>query len=493
MSLFKQNLIFGTFYIGIAKYAGIVCQLFISAILARLLTPNDFGVIAIATVLMAFFNILSDIGIGVAVIQRKDLTEDDLNHLYSTNVYIGAIFSILFFLSSGIISSFYDNEQLYHVCQLLSLLILLTCAITVPMNMLYREKQFKYIAITNLSVQLISGIIAIFAALVGWGVYALVSSQILSAFFLLLIYSMKYKRRFHFKIDLSPLKRIFSYSVYNFLGMIFCYFTLNIDKLIVGKYTGTTALGYYEKSYRLVFMPIQNITFVITPVLHPLFSDFQNDYKEICHKFMKLVSVLAYIAFPLSVYCFFISKELILIFFGDQWYEAIPPFKIMSLAISWLMIDTMVGSIMNAANKTKRGFYTMVVMSSIMILSVFVAILIWNSIIAVAWAFLFAKTVGTLINYYSLMTALEQSFTVFIRKIIKPFLLSILLFGLMWGMEEMILIDNIVISLLSKSFIVFVASSVFIQLFSGFNVWRYLYLKIISVASNLRNKHNDDE
>ena len=137
MSSFKKDLISGTFYIGISKYAGIVSQMAISAILARLLTPDDFGVLAIATVLIAFFNVLSDIGIGVAVIQRKDLTDEDLNHLYSINVYIGFILSAVFFLSSGAISRFYDNEQLYYVCQLLSLLILFTCARTVPMNILY--------------------------------------------------------------------------------------------------------------------------------------------------------------------------------------------------------------------------------------------------------------------------------------------------------------------------------------------------------------------
>lgn len=486
MSTFKKELISGTFYIGIAKYAGIVSQIVISAILARLLTPNDYGVIAIATVVMALFNILSDIGIGVAVIQRKDLSEEDLNHLFSINIYIGIILSVLFFLSSGFISNYYNNKQLYHVCQLLSLLILLTCVMTVPMNMLYREKQFKYIAVTNLTVQLISGIAAIFAALAGWGVYALVLPQIMSASFLVFMYSMKYKRRFHFKVDLSPLKRIFSYSVYNFLGTIFCYFTLNIDKLIVGKYTGTAALGYYEKSYRLVFMPIQNITFVITPVLHPLFSDFQNDYEELCRKFMKIVSVVAYIAFPLSVFCFFISKELILLFFGDQWYDAIPPFKIMSLAISWLMIDTMVGSIMNAANKTKRGFYTMVVMTSIMILSVIVAIKVWNSIIAVAWAFLFAKTVGTLINYYSLMVAIEHPFSVFLKQVLKPLMVGIIMFATMWIFCKVVEIDNIVASLIYKTVVAFIISAILEKLFSGFNMIKFAFRKVCDIKSRFK-------
>ena len=478
MSSFKKDLVSGTFYIGVAKYAGIVSQLVITAILARLLTPSDFGVIAIVTVLISFFNILSDIGIGVAVIQRKDLSEEDLDHLYSINIYIGVALSALFFFSSGIISSYYDNEQLYHVCQLLSILILLTCACTIPMNMLYREKQFKYIALTNFSVQVVCGVAAVWTALIGWGVYALVLSQIMSSTLLLIIYSVKYKRSFYLKIDLAPLKKIFSYSVYNFMGTIFCYFTLNLDKLLVGKYMGTMALGYYEKSYRLVFMPIQNITFVITPVLHPLFSDYQNDYKELCRKFLKIVTVVAYIAFPLSVLCFFISKELILIFFGSQWYDAIVPFKIMSLSISWLMIDTMVGSIMNASNKTKRGFYTMVVMSSVMIISVIAAIMLWNTIIAVAWAFLIAKTLGTLINYYSLMVALNQPYTMFFRSIMKPLLIGLFLFGLMVFFNFYIKVDHIVLTAIVKTVFAFAITTILVKMISGFNLLKYVYKRV---------------
>jgi PST family polysaccharide transporter len=486
MSTFKKDLVSGTFYIGIAKYAGIICGLVISAILARLLTPSDFGVVAIASVLMAFFNILSDIGIGVAVIQRKDLSDGDLNHLYSINVYIGFILSLIFFLSSGFISKYYDNEQLLGVCQLLSILIFITCANTVPMNMLYREKQFKYIAFTSLIVQLVSGLVAVIAALSGWGVYALVFSQILSAASLLVLYSLKYRRKFYFKVELAPLKKIFSYSVYNFMGTIFCYFTLNIDKLIVGKSIGATALGYYEKSYRLVFMPIQNITFVITPVLHPLFSEFQNDYEELGRKFMKIVSVVAYISFPLSVYCFFISKELILVFFGDQWYDAIPPFRIMSLAISWLMIDTMVGSIMNAANKTKRGFYTMVLMTSIMILSVIAAIQVWNSIIAVAWGFLLAKTIGTLINYYSLMVAIEHPYSVFLKQILKPLAVGVIMFIFMWILCVVVEIDNVVVSLIYKTFVAFIISAILVKAFSGFNMVKYAYEKVCGLKSKFK-------
>lgn len=483
MSSFRKDFLSGTFYIGIAKYAGILCQLIITAILSRLLTPDDYGVIAIAMVFIALFNTLSDIGIGVAVIQRKDFTDLDLDHLYSLNIYIGIVLSLILFLSSGFISSFYNNAQLLYVCELLSILVLFTCARTVPMNLLYREKKFKYIAFTNLIVHVLCGFAAILAALSGWGVYSLVLSQVLSAILLFFIYSFKYRRHFFFRVDVSPLRRVFSYSAYNFAGTIFIYLTQNIDKLLVGKFIGTKPLGYYEKSYNLVFMPISNITFIITPVLHPLFSEFQNDLKELERKFLRIIEYLSYISFPLAIIFFYTSKELILIFYGDQWYPAIPPFQIMSIAISFMILDTTVGSIYNAANETKRGFFTMLIMSCTMIASISIAIYFWNSIIAVAYAFLFARVVTTLINFYSLTHGLDGKFTDFLSCISRPAVVGILLFVVLYLITTFMQVDNIFISLIIKVTTGLAASLLLIQLISGHNLVTIAKEKIGSLHS----------
>lgn len=480
MASFRKEFLSGTFYIAVAKYAGLVSQLLITAVLARLLTPADYGTVAIASVFVAFFNILSDIGIGVAVIQRKDLTREDLDHLFSINIYIGVILALLFFVSSGYISSYYGNSQLKPVCQLMCLLVLLSSARAVPVNLLYREKQFKYVAFTSLFVQFSTGIASVCAAFAGWGVYALVMSQVVSSFLLFVIFTLKYKRHFYLHIDLSPLKRIFSYSIYNFTGTLFCYFTLNIDKLLVGKFTGTDALGYYEKSYRLVFLPISHITFAVTPVLHPLLSECQDDYNSLVKKYLKLLEAFALISFPLSAICYFVSDELVLVFFGNQWYAAIPPFRIMSLAISFLLLDTTVGSVFNAANETKRGFYTMVVISLLMIGSVSMAIFYWNTIIAVAYAFLTAKIFGTLINFYSLMRGLKSSFSRFLIVLWRPMIIATCVFLLMLVLTQMLHIDNALTALVVKGLFGVVVSMISVHLFSGYNLVQLSRMAVVS-------------
>ena len=471
MNSFRKDFVSGTFYIGIAKYAGIVSQIVITAILARLLTPEDYGVIAIATVFIAFFNILSDLGIGIAVIQRKDLEENDLDHLFSINVYVGFFLGLLFFIMSGTISSFYDDPpQLKYVCQALSILILFSCARTVPTNLLYRERKFRYIAFSNLSVQIICGIAAIFAAYSGWGVYALVLSQVGSAILLFIVYTYNYHRKFHFRVNFEPLKRIFSYSVYELIGSIFVYFTQNIDKLLIGKYTGPAALGYYEKSYRLAYMPIQNITFVVTPVLHPLFSEFQNDYKQLANKYLKIINAFSYLSFPISVFFFFTAKELIQVFFGDQWGEAVPVFQITSFAVAFMMLNTTVGSIYNAAYLTKRGFYMSVFFSLFMIFSISIAIWLYNTIIAVAIAFTIARIVITFISFYALLQGLGQSYSIFLKAIAKPMLLGVVDFFILGVFVCLISFEGVLVSLIVKAIVWVIISIILAQLFSGYNI-----------------------
>lgn len=480
MSRLKKEFLSGTFYIGIAKYAGLVCQIGITAVLARLLTPEDYGVITIAMVFIAFFNVLSDVGVGVAVIQRKDLSEKDLDSLYSLCIYIGLFLATILFISSGTIGDFYDNTQLKSVCKLLCLLVLFTCARIVPMNLLYREKRFKYIAFTNLAVNVASGIAAILAALIGWGVYALVLSQISSALLLFLIYSYKFRCHFSFRFNLSPFKRIFSYSSYNFAGTVFIFFTQNIDKLLVGKFIGASPLGFYEKSFNLVFLPITNITFVITPVLHPLFSEFQNNLRVLSEKFFKIIRHLALISFPLSVLLYFISKELILLFYGDQWGPAIEPFKIMSLSVSLLILDTTVGSIYNAANQTKRGFFTMLIMSCVMISFISLAIWRWGTIIAVAYAFLYARILTTFINFFSLTQGLKGSFSDFLKCIVRPVGISGILIGILFSLESVCHSTTLMETLIIKCIVWLVSSLILVQISGGFNIINLIKQKLFS-------------
>jgi O-antigen/teichoic acid export membrane protein len=157
-------------------------------------------------------------------------------------------------------------------------------------------------------------------------------------------------------VILYVLRQIFSYSAYQFLFNIINYFSRNLDKLLIGKYMGMSPLGYYEKSYRLMMLPLQNITQVITPVMHPIFSDYQNDLERLASGYERIVRFLAFIGLPLSVLLYFTASEVTLIIFGDQWIPSIPIFQILTLSVGIQIILSSSGSIFQAAGDTKSLF-----------------------------------------------------------------------------------------------------------------------------------------
>lgn len=480
MNRINRELLSGSFYIGIAKYSNILFQLLVTAILARLLTPSDFGIVAIATVFIVFFNILSDIGIGPAVIQRKDLDTKELNHLFSFNVYLGFFLALLFFLLSWPISALYnDNEDIKKICQILSLLVLFTCFRTIPINILYRDKCFKFVAFITLFIQIIVGLISIFAAYNGWGFYSLIFPQVLSAFLQAIMFYSKCNLRF--VPGISPmfvvLKKIFSYSVYSFLSSIIYYFSRNMDKMLIGKFLGAEPLGYYEKSYRLMFMPIDNITFVITPVMHPLFSNFQNNLKEIADKYLRIVQLLAYVSFPLSVFLFFSSKELILILFGDQWLQSVPTFRILSLSVSVQMLTTTVGSIYNASNATKIGFFSSCISTLLMVSGFLITIFLWGTIESVAIGLLITQILFFFLNYMLLMKVLGCIYNRFVCLLLKPLYISLLLSFIYYIIDIFVSNLGLLLALLVKVFVFLFFLLVVFHFATGFSFRSYIVNK----------------
>ena len=318
MTSIKKDLLSGVFYTAIAKYMGILVSLVIAGILARLIAPEEFGIVAVVTVIITFFGIFSDFGIGPAIIQNKELLQDDLTHIFSFTIWSGVILTILFFLCSWPISFFYEQSNIVPITQLLSINLFFASANIVPNALLYKSKSFKFIALRSFWVQVIGGTIAIIAALCGAGLYALIINPIFSSILLFIISYRKYPLQLKITWGMTSMKKIFKFSAYQFMFNIINYFSRNLDKILIGKYMGMSSLGYYEKSYRLMMLPLQNITHVITPVIHPIFSDYQHDLDHLATSYEKIIRLLAFIGLPLSVFLWFSAQEITLIVFGEK-------------------------------------------------------------------------------------------------------------------------------------------------------------------------------
>lgn len=478
MTSIKKDISRGIFYTAIAKYSGIIVQLLVTAILARLLQPSDFGVVAIATVFITFFNILTDIGIGPAIIQQKDLTKDDLDHIYSLTVYMGLLCGGVFYILSWGIADYYSNIQLLYICQLLSIPIFVYSLNIVPNGLLLRDKKFRFMAMRTLLAQVFSGICAVIAAFYGWGIYALLVNPILSSIILFVMSYKCYPCRFHLIIQKNSILKIFSFSIYQFAFNFVNYFSRNLDKLLIGKFLGMNPLGYYEKSYRLMLLPLQNITFVITPAFQPVFSDLQNDKARIVYYYRKILYYLGWLAFPLTVLLFFLSEEAILLFFGNQWEAAVPVFRILSLSIFMQLLNSTAGAIYQSANATKQLFISGIWGAVFIVVGFTIPIFTIGTIEAVAYGYLIAQFANFVQTFYLLFKVLESSYKQLLQIWIPPFVFSIFLGCVLYWVSLFVLDLNLWITAIIKTSI------------WGIIVLSYLhYKKIIDIIQMVKSRN----
>jgi len=447
----KKELVSGVFYTAISKYAGIIISLIVSAILARLLSPNEFGVVAVATVIITFFAIFTDLGISPAIIQNKELTKKDLSNIFSFTIVGGILLSVLFFLSSWLIGKYYKSETLIIICQLLSINLLFSALNIVPNALLYKDKMFRYIAVRSLVVQFIGGVLSVIAALAHAGLYALIINPIFSSICIFIISYIKKPQHICFTPGLESIKKIRSFSSYQFLFNVINYLSRNLDKLLIGRYMGMGELGYYEKSYRLMMLPLQNITHVISPVMHPVFSEMQDDLSKLATSYERIIRILAYIGFPLSVLLYFTSTEITLILFGDQWIKSIPPFQILALSVGIQIIMSTSGSIFQAANDTKTLFVCGLFSATLTVSSLLIGIFAFNTLEAVSWSICIAFTINFIQCYWMMYrVTFKRSINIFIKKLISPLIISLLLAAFFYLFSLISLDLTMVISLIIK-------------------------------------------
>lgn len=484
MSL-KKELVSGAIYMAIAKYSGMAITILVSAILSRLLTPENYGVVALATVMLTFFNLFTDLGVGPAVIQNKTLTRLDMNSINTFNTYQGLILGAGFFIAAPYIADYYENPEVTLICQIMSFSILTGCINAVPNNILYREQRFKLITILTLISQVISAAISIAMAYNGYGPISLVLPQLLVS--IPMIFVMRHITKVHFvmKIDWNPLKRIFSFSLFQFLANIIAYLSRNVDSMLVGKYMGMKPLGYYNKSFNLMLMPLQYISAVLMPVMLPVFSKYQNDINYIQEKYTQILRFFAFVGVPLCAILFFCADELILLFFGDQWAQSVPCFKILAISVPFQIMGCSSGSVFQATGNTKAMFWNGFIGAFFTLGSFAVGIIIYGSIEALAIGYSFAMIVTTFICFFILYKyALKTSYITYLRNMIAPGLFAVVLSLVLW-LATFVEITIPFAALCFKTAVGLIFSVAYIQILGYYDVVSFIKKALDKIVSRL--------
>ncbi|MDN6311213.1 MAG: lipopolysaccharide biosynthesis protein, partial [Psychroflexus sp.] len=339
MEQFKQAL----FYTAIGKYSIVVVQLLVQAVLSRILTPAEYGIVAAVNIFLVFFQLLADFGIGPAVIQNKDLNKKELNDIFSFSLYIAFGLAIVFIFLGYPMSLFYGNDVFIPISMILAIAVFFYGILVVPQSILLREKNFKLVNLTTVLGSVVSGVISIILALLDFSYYAIIIGNTARAATLFVVFYMKTDIKIKLTFNWEPLKKIFAFSRNQFLFNFINYFSRNLDNLLIGRYFSSSALAYYDKAYQVSLYPNQVLTSLVTSVIHPILSDYEDEKERIKNVYLRISNLLATLGMPLSVFLFFTAKEVILFLFGGQWDGSVQAFQILALSIWVQMILSSTG------------------------------------------------------------------------------------------------------------------------------------------------------
>jgi PST family polysaccharide transporter len=440
-----SNLKNGIIVTFIAQYSNIFAQLIINSILARLLSPKDFGIIAVITVFISFFSMLGDMGIGPAIIQNKSLDEKEVSDIFKFSLVGAFIMAIGFYFFSYFIAFFYNNTIYITLGELLSISVFFSVCNIVPNAVLYKAQKFKQVGIINIVVNALVGISTITLAFNNFSYYALVLDSIFKSLFIFLLCLKICKIKMRKGYSFAAIKKIKNYSSFQFSFNFINYFTRNLDNILIGKFLGAATLGYYDKSYKLMLYPVQNLTNVITPVLHPVLSNYQNSKEIIYETYIKVVKVLALLGIFISIYCFFSAYEIIRIMYGPNWDKSIPVFKILSTSIVIQMVLSSIGSIFQATGYVNKLFSTGVI-SGIFTITAMIVGLISKNLSILALGLVIAFALNFIQCFYVLITyVFKKKFSSFLFE-----LKSIVIIGvpmiIVYMLISKIIISNVIIS-----------------------------------------------
>jgi PST family polysaccharide transporter len=344
------------------------------AIMARLISPTDFGVVAMAQSITGFILIFKDLGLSMATVQKDEITIQQVSNLFWINAIIGFLLTLAVIAVSPFVALFF-NETVVRNILLISSFGLLVGGLTIQHQALLR-RQMKYAQLATVDVvsKLLGSIISIIIALQIRNYWALVLMPlIISSLYLLgIIIVMPWKpKRYRKKAGIRSLidfgKNMTVYGIIN-------YFARNGDNIIIGKFIGANSLGYYSRAYSLMMLPIGQLIAPLTGVMIPTLSRLQTKPDEFRKYFKNLITLIAFLTLPLIATLGILGEEVVLIVLGNDWSESILLYKILCIAAFWQPILNSTGWILTSLGQTKRLLHWGIINSSLLILSFFIGV-----------------------------------------------------------------------------------------------------------------------
>lgn len=368
----SKKLIKQTAWYSLFSNSKTLLQFFSSIVLARLLTPEDFGLVAMVSVIIGFSSLFLDLGMATAYVQKKEVDESHRSGLFLQSSISGGVLALLVFSSKALIVNFYENAALEPIILWMAIDLSITALYATPTAMLRRESRFKTLGLISLWAFFLSFVVTVFFALLDCGAMSIVYGVVFKDVFMLLAVSFSARWCPSFRWDRAVFVDMLKVGGWLSLTRILGFIGRQIDTLLVGRYFGAAMLGVYNRAYAFMLLPLQKVGSVVSETTLPTLRDYQEENEKLYVRIEKiLVSQLIFLI-PLSMFFWAERYFIINLVYGEKWND-VAVFLTYLLPVALLDISrSSLLQIFVIKGKTKTQFYlsflsTVVVVSSIVI------------------------------------------------------------------------------------------------------------------------------
>lgn len=403
MDNIKKSFFRGVFWTTIETLINRSFGFIIQLVLARLLFPEDYGLVGMAAVFINFLMVFNDLGMNAALVQRK---KEKLNSLhYDTAFWTGVVWSVflyllIVFIITPITATFYSEEKIKMIMPILSLSILVSPINLVHRAQLIKSMDFKKLAIINNVSSIFAGTLALILAYLGVGVWALVFYSVVGGILGIPMFFNATKWLPKLRWGKQEFKDIFGFGVYTTGTSLANSIITNIDYLLVGKLVGTAALGIYTFAYVLTNILRNQIVAIINKVIYPVYASMQDDKKQMLVVFTKVVSINNLIVYPIILGLYLFAEDVLPIFFGNKWSEAVPIVEILCFAVFLQMLNNSHTALLRAAGEVKLELYLQIIKCVLFYVPFISLGTYFFKLKGAAYGFTLAILCGVLLSFY---------------------------------------------------------------------------------------------
>ena len=360
-------------------------QFAVTVIMARLLTPKDYGLVGMSASVIGFIQIFNTMGFRSALIQKQEVTDDHFSTAFWSTLGVSLGLYLIVLPASPLVAVFFREPLLKGVIAFSALGLIISSLNTIQFARLEKNMDFKSITMVELGTALVSGTVSISLALGGYGVWSIVWGPLIGQFLLLPAPWIITGWRPAFRFSTPAFRELFGFGAHLTGATVVNYFARNADNLIIGRVLGASALGYYALAYNLMLKPLGYISSNVGRVLFPAFSSIRGEKEKTRNAYLQVVQFISLITFPMMAGLLFVAPELIEVIYGTKWLPVVPILQVLCLLGAIQSIGTTVGIIYMSQGRADMQFkYALI----------FVPIIVTSFIVGVNWG-----VIGVAVGY----------------------------------------------------------------------------------------------